>query len=1087
MNILLFCTATGIVIATDSIAEKEKASVSSASESNITNVGSNFIHVRYDLSENQQKKSLQEDLGLMLKTGIILTSNSSKVVANSMNIFDASSIKASAEFPDEYNYYIVQLNDTIQEMWKQDICKAGGQLFDYVPNNAFIVKMNRSTIATISNLEQVRWIGEYLPEYKIDPSLQTKMKQNISIDLMVSLFEPIDKGNAKENVTEKIISLGATILEGSNNDRIHINIESSKIPALSSITDVKWIEGYETLVAFNDVSRGIINVTYASENYDMTGRGQIIAVADTGLDTGINDASMNPDFYGRILSIQDVAGDGAEDLQGHGTHVAGSVLGNGLQSNGQYKGVAPEAQLVFQAIADADGNLIVPGNNVSSLFQPAYELGARIHSNSWGGSGYGKYNIYSKDVDQFMWTHPDMLIVFAAGNYGEDIDHDGIIDLDSISYPSTAKNCLAVGASENYRPQTIGMTWGSIKNIYNITVYPVAPIYDDFVADNPKGIAAFSSRGPTDDGRIKPDIVAPGTYIISDNSSVLDNKPVYAIYNNKNYVYMSGTSMATPLVTGSLALIRQNYVDNLNITPSAALLKATLINGASNLQPGQYGNDVTAQPDYNQGWGLVNLRGALYLDSGFIHFADNIKLKTGDTIEKNYYVNSSSRPFKTTLVWTDYYGTEFAEKELVNDLTLHVVQPEGTENVVNDTVNNVEQLSFEEPEIGWYTVKVAGEEIPMGPQPCAIVVSGASCAISHLNFTSQQRTYYLGTNTTFEAQATDENNNSFNASFIWESSNSTVASINDSTGYFSALAPGVTNITVNAGTMSSIVSINVLNSGNSTGTNETSEGVTNEEKEDKEETTSSSRRSGSGGGGETSGESPVNVLVKDRETVFITKDTDIKYKFTEEEDSIKYIEFTALKNSGKITAVVEVLKSRSSFAKSDSPGIVYQNMNIWLGKTGFATEGNIADPSITFKVERSWMANNNVDKATIRLYRYSSDIWNELPTRIMNEDDQYVYFESQTPGFSPFAISTEEIKTKIPTEVSETENDKANNEMTFLNQSIIPTTNYTDINSFEEQDKLSEDKIGYLAKFIMISTIVIIGDNMYRHYRTRKK
>jgi hypothetical protein len=86
--------------------------------------------------------------------------------------------------------------------------------------------------------------------------------------------------------------------------------------------------------------------------------------------------------------------------------VAGSALGNGSWSNGQYKGVAPESQLVFQAIADTDGNLYVPGNNVSSLFEPAYELGARIHSNSWGGTGDGRYNVYSKDVDQFMWTHP---------------------------------------------------------------------------------------------------------------------------------------------------------------------------------------------------------------------------------------------------------------------------------------------------------------------------------------------------------------------------------------------------------------------------------------------------------------------------------------------------------------------------------------------------------------------------------------------------------------------------------------------------------------------------------------------------------
>ncbi|HML25369.1 MAG TPA: S8 family serine peptidase, partial [Methanomethylovorans sp.] len=99
------------------------------------------------------------------------------------------------------------------------------------------------------------------------------------------------------------------------------------------------------------------------------------------------------------------------------------------------------------------------------------------------------------------------------------------------------------------------------------------------------------------DGRIKPDIVAPGTFIISTRSSVSDTEGWGAV--NEDYIYMGGTSMATPIAAGGLALIRQNYVDNLNVTPSAALLKATVINGASDMQPGQYGNDVTAQPDYN--------------------------------------------------------------------------------------------------------------------------------------------------------------------------------------------------------------------------------------------------------------------------------------------------------------------------------------------------------------------------------------------------------------------------------------------------------------------------------------------------------
>jgi PGF-pre-PGF domain-containing protein len=550
--------------------------------------------------------------------------------------------------------------------------------------------------------------------------------------------------------------------------------------------------------------------------------------------------------------------------------------------------------------------------------------------------------------------------------------------------------------------------------------------------------------------------------------------------------------MATPIVAGSLALIRQNYVDELNITPSAALLKATLINGATDLHPGQYGNDVTAQPDYSQGWGLVNLKESLHPSSGSIHFADNVELETGDVIEKNYYVNNSSNPLKATLVWTDYYGTELAQKELVNDLTLHVAKPDGTEIVVDDTVNNVEQVMIEEPEVGWYTVKVIGESVPMGPQPCAIVVSGSSATISSLNFTPQQTTYYTGNNTTFEALATDENNNSLNVPFTWESSNSTVASINSSTGYFSALAQGITNITVNAGTMSSTVSINVLNPGNSTTTNESSQVITNEEEEIEEETTSSSSsRSSSGGGGSggggTSGENIANVLVKDSKTVFISMDKDIRYEFTEEDNNIGYIEFTPLKNSGKITAVVEVLKTRSSFAKSNVPGTVYQNVNIWVGKTGFATESNIADPIIGFKVSKEWMANKNIGKENIRLYRYNADTWNELKTTNTDEDNQYVYFESQTPGFSPFAISTaQQTTTEILSEVSDTENNTSDNVIKPLDQSLISSTNYTGIDQTEDQNNSLGDRNGLLTKFIMLSIILVISGIVYWHYNKRR-
>jgi PGF-pre-PGF domain-containing protein len=263
--------------------------------------------------------------------------------------------------------------------------------------------------------------------------------------------------------------------------------------------------------------------------------------------------------------------------------------------------------------------------------------------------------------------------------------------------------------------------------------------------------------------------------------------------------------------------------------------------------------------------------------------------------------------------------------------------------------------------------------------------------------------------------------------------------------------------------------------------------ITNEEEEIEEETTSSSSsRSSGGSGGGTSGENIANVLVKDSKTVFISMDKDIRYEFTEEDNNVGYIEFTPLKNSGKITAVVEVLKTRSSFAKSNAPGAIYQNMNIWVGKTGFATESNIADPIIGFKVSKEWMANNNIGKENIRLYRYNADVWNELKTTNTYEDNQYVYFESQTPGFSPFAISTAEITIEIKSEVTDTENHTSDNVIKPLDQSLTSSTNYTGIDQTEDQNNSLGDRNGLLTKFIMLSIILVISGIVYWHYNKRR-
>jgi len=598
-----------------------------------------------------------------------------------------------SSLPDDTpGYYIVQSTSYVTDEWKQGITDTGAILFDYIPNNAFIVRMNSSVKARVKALDTVQWIGIYQPYYKISPGLSgsystySNAKQTVYMNITVLLFDAQDS----IHISNEIQELGG-VITSYEGDILQIRIESSKIADIAAIPGVCWIEKHNLFVILNDVAANITNVYETRNTHGLNGSGQIVAVADTGLDTGVNDASMHDDLEGRIIKIYDTVGDNdaSDILSGHGTHVAGSVLGDGSCSNGQFKGMAPQAELIFQAAGFSNDWLNIP-DGLDNLFLQAYDDGARIHTNSWGTKDekyYGNYTSESQSVDEFLWNHPDMVILFAAGNCG-------IHGSNTVLAPGTAKNSITVGASENDRPDKGNR------------------------ADNINDIATFSSRGFTDDNRIKPDVVAPGTYIISTRSSKASRTMGWGNYDaNTNYIYGGGTSMSTPIVAGTAALIRQYYLQNENISPTAALIKATLINGAVNLN----------HPLNNQGWGRVDIENSLFPKSpGIMQYHDNICLSTSGTWNVRYYSNNPSEPLRVTLVWTDYPGAVFTGIKLVNDLDLIVTGPGGdyTGNG-GDSINNVEQVELLHPANGIYDLIVKGTNIPQGPQPFALVISGA--------------------------------------------------------------------------------------------------------------------------------------------------------------------------------------------------------------------------------------------------------------------------------------------------------------------------------------------------------------------------
>ncbi len=627
---------------------------------------------------------------------------------------------------------LLQFKAPPENTWIEELKAIGVEFFDYIPEWAFVVRIPKSAAKAVAEHPQVHWIGQLKSEHKL---VSRFPKTDLPHDVIISLF-PHSNTDA---VVAFIKSLGGTAVSADKEARIiRALVPGKRLGELATSDSVRAIDLYRQPRLANNAAQQITTITDARSQVGLFGQGQIVAIADTGLDVGPN-GTLSADFAGRIKSAYALRRPNDwSDPGGHGTHTTGTLAGSGILSGANpaihnytnsFAGAAPEAQIVIQSIGDS-GEYVFPPIDLNDLFGPAYADGARVHSNSWGSASNGAYTLQSQQVDAFAWNHRDMVLVFSAGNHGVDANANGVVDLGSIYSPASAKNCIAVGASENLRlsggrQTSYGANWPSD--------FPVDPIKTDLMSNNINGMAAFSSRGPTADGRIKPDIVAPGTNIISARSHVPGSGTGWGVYNS-HYVYNGGTSMSTPLVAGAAALVRENYVKNFNVQPSAALIKATILNTATDMNPGQYGTgaarEMTARPNMVQGWGRLNVLSAVAPAAPrVLDFVDEaVGIQTGQSKSYDFQVLSSAVPLRVTLVWTDPPGSVLAQKELVNDLNLVVTAPNSTQyrgNGTVDALNNVEGVDIATPQTGTWNVAIYGTSVPQGPQPFALVVTGA--------------------------------------------------------------------------------------------------------------------------------------------------------------------------------------------------------------------------------------------------------------------------------------------------------------------------------------------------------------------------
>ena len=325
-------------------------------------------------------------------------------------------------------------------------------------------------------------------------------------------------------------------------DTIHgvaISLPDGNVDKLKELSNVKYIEKDITFNVSLDDATGIIG---APQLWDTgyTGKGVKVALVDTGIDAG------HPDLKGRVVGWKDFINNNQTpyDDFGHGTHCAGIIGGSGAASGGKYKGVAPDVQFIGVKVLGKDGS-----GSLSAIMKGldyAANSDAKIISMSLGS------NEHSQAMDDLVTkaVNKGKIVVCAAGNSGPDEK--------TVGCPADAPGALTVGATDK--------------------------------SDN---IASFSSRGPTSDGRIKPEICAPGKDIVSCKARGIMNKKAIDTY----YVSMSGTSMACPMVSGSVALMAQA---NPKLTPQQAkeILEKTA----------KHGNSC---PNNDSGYGRINVKAAI--------------------------------------------------------------------------------------------------------------------------------------------------------------------------------------------------------------------------------------------------------------------------------------------------------------------------------------------------------------------------------------------------------------------------------------------------------------------------------------------
>ncbi|MFC1708837.1 S8 family serine peptidase [Candidatus Omnitrophota bacterium] len=560
---------------------------------------------------------------------------------------------------------------------------AGVELLNYIPHKAWFISVPRGIAQAQLVNANVRWIGPILPKDKLFLPILNRgvgpwaVNSDGSVNLEVSIFKDVSLAEARQVLG----GIGALIKEESAvSNRLTVTVSPDKLMDIANEDIVRWIiEERPPKKYLNDGSRANVGADAVQDTpYNLSGLDVDVGIWDGG------DVDITHDDFGARVTVVDSAGN-----DDHATHVAGTMGGDGTLSvskggtANQWKGMAPAMDIISYLWDD----------NITDHDGAINDYDIELSQNSWGygvsSSLYGYYGYDAPEYDDIVtgfFYGKRISVVFAAGNERDDIPGD----YDCIGPPSTAKNIICVGAINS----------------------------DD------DSMTVFSSWGPMDDGRIKPDVVAPGDEAGGEGyiKSTLPNDE----YGGPGWY---GTSMAAPAVSGCASLIIQDYRSLYSaVDPLPSSVKALLIHEANDL--GSTG------PDYSYGYGNIQIQDSIDKLRAKSLLEDD--LGNGATDTYTLYVPGGTTEVKVTLVWDDEPATEGADPTLVNDLDLVVTDPDSVRyypwtldsanpsnsavQTQEDHTNNVEQVVVNTGIIsGNWTIEVYGNNVPYAPQGYSLV------------------------------------------------------------------------------------------------------------------------------------------------------------------------------------------------------------------------------------------------------------------------------------------------------------------------------------------------------------------------------